>query len=368
VSTTQNLAGSGTDRLHRSMPRQLFAALWRWEALLIVLLVLTSLINAELSPDFLSLTNFADMAVTFMPVGLMVLPLTFIILIAGIDLSVASILGLSGVALGLLFAHGANVWLAVAGALAVGALAGLVNGLAIAVVRLPALIVTLATLGLFRGLAYGLIGEQAVFGFPDSFDFLGQGSIPGTGIPAAIVIFAAGAAIFTVVLHRTVFGRTIYAVGNNETASRYSGLGVDRLKLMLYVLSGIMSAVAGVIMTAHFDSVRGDTGTGLELDAITAVLLGGVSVFGGKGSMVGPVIALFLIGEVRYGMNLQNIAAQEQTIAIGLLLILSVLLTELFRRDWARHAGGSLRALVSRPARAVPAAIDNDAKPKEEKS
>ena len=306
----------------------------RWETLLVGLLIVTSAINSQLSPHFLSLKNFSNMAVTFMPAALMVLPMTYIILIAGIDLSVASILGCSAVVMALLYEQGVNIWLAVLLSLCFGGLAGTLNGLAIARLRLPSLIITLSTLALFRGLAYGLIGERAIFGFPPEFYFLGRGQVPGTGLPVPILIFAVFAAVFVFVLHRTSFGRMIYAIGNNEAASRYSGLAVDRVTFILFVLSGVMCAVAGVIMTARFDSARGDTATGMELDVITAVLLGGVSVFGGKGTMIGPIIALFLIGEVRYGMDLQNLSAQEQTIAIGVLLIIAVMIDGLFRRNW----------------------------------
>ena len=319
--------------------RALLAGLMRWETLLVALLILTSAVNAQLSPHFLSLKNFSSMAVTFMPAGLMVLSMTFIILIAGIDLSVASMLGLSAVVMALIFQAGINIWLAVAVSLVTGGLAGLINGVAIAGIRLPSLIVTLATLALFRGVAYGLMGESAVYGFPPSFVFLGRGYVPGTAIPMPIAIFAVFAVFFILILHRTSFGRSIYAIGNNVSASRYSGLAVDRLTLILFVLSGVMSAVGGLIMSARFDSARGDAATGMELDVITAVLPGGVSVFGGKGTMIGPIIALFLIGEVRYGMDLQNLSAQEQTIAIGALLIFSVLVNELFRRNWTRKKG-----------------------------
>ena len=314
-----------------------FARFIRWETLLVLLLIVTSVINAQLSAHFLNLKNFSSMAVTFMPAGLVVLSMTFVILIAGIDLSVASILGLSAVVMALLFHGGVNIWIASLGAVLVGGLAGLVNGMAIAGLRMPSLIVTLATLAFFRGLAYGLIGEDAIYGFPTSFVFLGRGYLFGSAVPMPIAIFAVFAIVFIVILHRTTFGRTIYAVGNNASASRYSGLAVDRLTLILFVLSGVMCALGGIIMSARFDSARGDTAAGMELDVITAVLLGGVSVFGGKGTMLGPIIALFLIGEVRYGMDLQNLSAQEQTIANGTLLIVSVLVNELLRRNWSRR-------------------------------
>lgn len=320
----------------------------RWETVLIGLLVVTSIINAELSPQFMSFRNFANTAVTFMPIGLMALPATLIILTKGIDLSVASIMGFSAVVMGLLFQAGMNIWVAAVGCLIAGALAGLVNGLAVSLVGLPSLIVTLATLNLFRGLGYGLIGDDSAFGFPDAFVALGRGSIPGTHIPVAITIFVVFAVVFALLLHKSVFGRVVYAIGNSEEASRYAGISVRQTNIILFVLSGAMSACAGIIWAARFESVRGDTGAGLELDVITAVLLGGVSAFGGKGSMIGPIIALILIGEVRYGMDLQNMSAQVQNIAVGGLLIISVLVDEIVHKRWIGKFRGTVWAWLGR--------------------
>jgi rhamnose transport system permease protein len=208
-------------------------------------------------------------------------------------------------------------------------LAGLVNGLLIARLRLPSLVVTIGTLSLYRGLAYALLGDQAARGYPASFTYLGQGALPGTRIPVALLIFTLLAVIFGLVLHKTTFGRYLYAIGNNEAASHYSGVPVERIKLTIFVLSGAMAALASFILAARFGSTRPDIGTGLELTVITVTVLGGVSIFGGKGTLVGAILALILVGLLRFGMGLINLQGQIQNIVIGLLLILSILVPRL---------------------------------------
>ena len=214
-------------------------------------------------------------------------------------------------------------------ALGVSVLAGLLNGFLIARLKLPALVVTIGTLSFYRGLAYALLGDQAARGYPPSFAYLGQGTLPGTRIPFALLLFAVLALVFGLVLHKTTFGRYLYAIGNNEPASRYSGVPVDRIKMIVFVLSSMMAALAGFILAARFGSTRPDIGSGLELTVITVTVLGGVSIFGGSGTMVGALLALLLVGILRFGMGLVNLQGQIQNIVIGLLLILSILLPRL---------------------------------------
>jgi rhamnose transport system permease protein len=315
----------------------------RWEWLLVALTLVMAAVNTRLSPFFLEPTNLLRASSDFMEIGIMMLPMVFIIITGNIDLSVASTLGLSASLLGYLHNAGWNIWAAAALALAVGALCGLLNGALIARLGLPSLVVTLGTFSFYRGLAYALLGDEAARGYPEAFTYLGQGRLPGTRIPFALLLFGVLAVIFALVLHRTRLGRYLYAIGNNEAASRYSGVPVRRIKMGIYTLSGFIAALAGLILAARFGSTRPDIGTGLELSVITVTVLGGVSISGGVGSMLGAVLALLLIGVTRFGMGLMNLQGQVQDIAIGALLILSILLPQ---------AGGWLarRQAVSRDA------------------
>jgi rhamnose transport system permease protein len=310
-------------------PRSLRRTFMRWEWLLVVLIVVVTIVNTRLSPFFLNGNNLLRTTSDFMEIGIMMLPMVFIIITGNIDLSIASTLGLSASLMGWLFMGGWNIWLAAAVALVVSVLAGLLNGWLITRLKLPALVVTIGTLSFYRGLAYTLLGDQAARGYPPSFTYLGQGTIAGTRIPFALVLFSVLALIFGLVLHKTTFGRYLYAIGNNEQASRYSGVPVERIKLIIFVLSSVMAALAGFILAARFGSTRPDIGSGLELTVITVTVLGGVSIFGGSGTMVGALLALLLVGILRFGMGLVNLQGQIQNIVIGLLLILSILLPRL---------------------------------------
>jgi rhamnose transport system permease protein len=315
-----------------SNARTLRGIFLRWEWLLVALIVVVTMISARLSPFFLNGNNLLRSTSDFMEIGIMVLPMVFIIITGNIDLSIASILGLSASLMGWLFMSGWNIWLAAAAALLVGVLAGLLNGVLIARLKLPALVVTIGTLSFYRGLAYALLGDQAARGYPTSFTYLGQGTLGSTRIPFALLAFAVLAVVFGLVLHKTTFGRYLYTIGNNEPASRYSGVPVERVKLSIFVISGAMAALAGFILAARFGSTRPDIGAGLELTVITVTVLGGVSIFGGSGTMAGAVLALVLVGLLRFGMGLINLQGQIQNIVIGLLLILSILLPQLGSR------------------------------------
>src|SRR5215217_929084 len=241
----------------------------RWEWFLVALIIVVTIINTRLSPFFLNGANLLRTTSDFMEIGIMMLPMVFIIVSGNIDLSIASTLGLSASLMGWLFMGGWNIWLAVAVALIVSVLAGLLNGVLIARLKLPALVVTIGTLSFYRGLAYALLGDQAARGYPASFTYLGQGTLGGTRIPLALLVFVVLALTFGLVLHKMTFGRYLYAIGNNEPASRYSGVPVDRIKMIVFVLSSVMAALAGFILAARFGSTRPDIGTGLELTVIT---------------------------------------------------------------------------------------------------
>ena len=317
--------------INETAPRQPFLARFqRWEWILVGLIVAVVVVNTRLSPYFLNVQNLSRASSDFMEIGLMMLPMVFIIITGNIDLSVASNMGMSASLMGLLHNLGVNIWLAVLAGLALGTLGGLLNGFLIARVKLPALVVTLGTYALFRGIAYGFLGDQAARDYPSAFNYLGQGHIFPL-VPFSVVLFLVLAVIFTLVLHRTTFGRYLFAVGNNENATIYSGVPVARLKLILFTLSGFISALAGMVLAARFGSTRPDIGTGLELTVITAAVLGGVDINGGAGTMWGAALSLLLIGLMRFGMGLINIQGQVQGILIGLLLIFSILLPNIVR-------------------------------------
>ncbi|RPI23434.1 MAG: ABC transporter permease [Chloroflexota bacterium] len=319
-------------------PRRSFLARFqRWEWMLVGLIILVVLVNIQRSPFFLNAQNLSRTSSDFMEMGLMMLAMVFIIIANPVDLSVASNLGMSASFMGWLFNQGTNIWLAALGGLVIGTLGGLLNGTLIAKLKLPALVVTLGTYAFFRGVAFVLLGDQAARGYPAAFTFIGQGRLPGTLIPFSVALFTVMAVIFGLVLHKTTFGRYLYAIGNNQDAARYSGVPVDRVKIIIFTLSGFMAALAGLIMAARFGSTRPDIPTGLELSVITAAVLGGIDINGGVGTMPGAVLSLVLIGLMKFGMGLLNIQGQVQGIAIGLLLILSILLPNIARQvSWRK--------------------------------
>ncbi|GAC1434884.1 MAG: ABC transporter permease [Ktedonobacteraceae bacterium] len=296
-----------------------------WDALLVVLLILAIVLGTTLSPYFLTGFNISLLTKDLMEKAIMALPMTLIVISGEIDLSVASTLGLASVVLGVTTNAGVPLWLGIVLVLILGMVAGLLNGLLVTRLGLPSLVVTVGTLGLYRGLAYVVLGDQAVSNFPAAFTTFGFGNVPGTLIPWPFVVFALLALVFLGLLHWSWIGRQIYAVGSNKEAARFAGIRVAQLKLALFVLSGLFAALAGIIFTARFSSARPDNALGFELDVVTIVLLGGVNIFGGRGTLVGVILSLFVIGAVRNALGLANISGDIQNIVIGTLLIFSVL-------------------------------------------
>lgn len=262
----------------------------------------------------------------------MALPLALLVIVRDIDISVASIAGLSSVAGGLAIQAGQSVPVVVVIALVVGIVCGAVNGFFVAVLGLPALLVTLGTLALFRGLCYVLLGGTPISPLPDFFSALGNDNIPGFVVPWAIVPFLLLAIVFGVVLHRSTVGRRIYAIGGNPDTAHYSGIHVTRIRFLLFVVSGLVSALAGMINMGITSQVAPDGALGIELDVITVVFLAGVSVLGGKGRITGIVLASILILALRKSLQLLNVSGYTQGIAIGGVLILSLLVTNLSQR------------------------------------
>jgi rhamnose transport system permease protein len=304
--------------------------LWRrltvnWEAAVIALLVAVVLYALVAVPNFDGPLTLTYLLLDVTPILLIALPMTLVIATGEIDLSVASIVGLSSVLLGVLHQAGLSIPAAAALALLAGAACGVFNGFLVAYVGLPSLAVTIGTLALFRGLAVGLLGTKAVTDFPETWTDLAKAKIGETGIPLVMVLVVVLVLAFAVLLHFTSFGRGVYDIGLNSEAAHFTGVDVARTKLILFVLSGVVSALAGVYFTLRFGSARGDNATGLELQVIAAVLLGGVSIFGGRGRLHGVIAGVLLIGVVSSALRLQSVTVNVINIIIGLLLVASVI-------------------------------------------
>ena len=307
-----------------------------WEVLLAVILCGSMALGRVLSPVFLDAGNLSNILLDITEISLMALPMTFIIVTGEIDLSVASVLGASSALMGVLWHAGLSMPVAMALVIVGGMVAGFLNGWIIVRLNLPSLAVTIGTLALFRGLAYVLLGDHAVADFPASYTAFGMDTLGSTFIPLPFTIVIVGAAVFALVLHATPFGRSLYAIGANHSAARFSGIDVQKIKLRLFVLSGVMSAIAGIVFTLRFTSARGDNGEGFELAVIAAVLFGGVSIFGGRGSLYGVLLSLLIVGVLRNALTLVDVSSETLTIVTGLLLLSSVLIPNLVAA-WRAH-------------------------------
>jgi rhamnose transport system permease protein len=296
-----------------------------WEGLLLALLIIVVLINISLSPFYLRLGNQINLFQLSIEKIIVALVMTFIIINAEIDLSVASVMGLSACVLAFLHEQGFPIQVGILAGLLTGVACGLFNGLWVAYGRLPSLVVTLAGLIGYRGVARILLEDRSIGNFPEWFNRLGQQPLIGP-LPLALIIFFGLLALAVIVLHYSFFGRYIYVIGNSSQVARYAGVKVQRIKLILFVVSGTVAALAGLLLAARLGAVRGNTAEGFELDIITMVLLGGVSIFGGSGTLIGVGLAILLILNLRNGMSLANITGNTQTGVIGAILILSVLI------------------------------------------
>lgn len=295
-----------------------------WEGLLLAILIAVVAFNTITSPHYLQIQNQINLFQLHIEKIIVAVIMTFIIINAEIDLSVGSMMGLAGCVMAYLFEAGVPFELCLVAALLTGGLLGAFNGFMVSYVGLTSLIVTLAGLISFRGLARVLLENRSIGGFPDWFDRLGQQPLVGP-LPLALIIFLVFLIIGLVVLQRSGAGRYTYVIGNNLDVARYSGVNVRRIKMALFILSGFIAAFAGLLLAARLGSMRGDTAVGTELEVITMVVLGGVSIFGGTGSMYGVLLSILIILNLRNGMGLLNITGEIQTGVIGILLILSVL-------------------------------------------
>lgn len=315
--------------------RGFLAASWErlksWEGFLLLLLLGIIFVNSRLTPAYLTFENQVNLFQLYIEKIIVTLAMTFIIINGEIDLSVASVMGLAAGTLAILFEHGVPVPLALLAGLTVGALCGLMNGFWIAHVGLPSLVVTLAGLIGYRGLVYVLVEDRSITGFPDWLNRLGQQPLVGP-FTLAMLIFFALVIVAVIVLQYSGFGRYVYTIGNSKEVARYSGVQVRWIKMILFVTSGIVAALAGLLYTSRLGAMRGSTADGFELEIITMVLLGGVSIFGGKGSIWGVLLSILIILNLHNGMGLAGLSGHLRAGVIGILLILSVLVPNMVEK------------------------------------
>jgi rhamnose transport system permease protein len=305
-----------------------WARLKSWEGLLVVILAVVFLFNSLVAPNYLSIGNQINLFILSIERIIVALTMTFLIINGEIDLSAPSIMGLSACAAAYLFGQGMDFGTALLVSMCIGLACGLFNGFWIAIVGLNSLVVTLAMLICYRGLARVFLEDRSIGNLPEWFNFLGQKNLVGP-FPFALIVFFGLLVFAVVVLHYSGFGRRVFAIGNNKDVARYSGVKVPRIKLTLFIASGLVSAFAGLLLAARLGAVRGDLGYGFELDIITMVLLGGVSIFGGSGSLYGVFLSILIILNIRNGLGLANFSGHVQTGVIGILLIFSVLVPNL---------------------------------------
>ncbi len=319
------------------MVRSALARLRGWEGLLLVCLVVVLAWNVTSVPNYLTVSNQINLFQLGIEKAIVVLVMAFVIINGEIDLSVASMMGMAAALMAALYAGGVPMELAIAAALAAGLLGGAFNGFFVAFLGLPSLAVTLATYIGYRGIARLLVEDRSIGAFPGWLNQLGQQGLVGP-LTLSIIVYAALAVAAVVVLHLTGFGRYTYVIGNSAAVARFSGVRVARVKLVIFAMSGLVAALAGVLIAARLGAVRASTAEGFELDIITVVLLGGVSIFGGSGTMVGVLLSTLLVLNIRNGMVIAGITGNTQTGVVGLLLILSVLLPNV-----VENARGRLR-------------------------
>ncbi|MBO9100701.1 MULTISPECIES: ABC transporter permease [unclassified Rhizobium] len=327
VPETQTQRRAIPDRLGTPF-RRIMAS---WEVLLFGVAILIFIFNSLASPYFLDAYNLSDATYNFTEKAMIAFAMALLIIAGEIDLSVAAIIALASTAMGYAAQAGVDTVGLVAIGLGVGLLCGLFNGILVSVLKLPSIVVTIGTMSLFRGISYIVLGDQAFGSYPEDFAFFGQGYVVWV-FSFEFVLFLVLAILFAILLHATNFGRQVYVIGNNEFAARFSGIPVERIKFILFLLTGVMSGLASVCLTSRLGSTRPSIAQGWELEVVTMVVLGGVSILGGSGTIGGVVIAAFVMGLVTFGLGLLNVPGIVMSIFIGLLLIITIALPIIVRR------------------------------------
>jgi rhamnose transport system permease protein len=314
-------------------PRRLADFLLSWETILVALLIAVFVVNSLASPFFLDFYNLSDATFNFSEKAILALAMTLLIIVRDIDLSIAAIIALASLAMGLAAQAGAPTAALIGLGLGVGAVCGVVNGALVTGFALPSIVVTIGTMSLFRGIAQVTLGDQALTKYPAPFQAIGQGYVSERlPIPISFVVFLALATLFGIALHRTTFGRRLYAIGSSPTAALFSGIRVNRIRFLLFVLMGLMAGLAAVLLTGRIGSTRPNIALGFELEVVTMVVLGGVSISGGSGGIPGVVLAVFVLGFTTFGLSLINVPGIVISILNGVLLIVSIATPALVRR------------------------------------
>ena len=332
MAETQALARHIPDRLESRGARLVKS----WETLLAVVALAIFLVNSFASPYFLDPWNLSDATFNFTEKAMIAFAMALVIISGEIDLSVASIIALTSTAMGYAVQLGFDTPALVMVGLATGLFCGAFNGLLVTGLGLPSIVVTIGTMSLFRGLSFVILGDQAFTGYPASFSWFGQGYVWWV-FSFEFCLFLALAAVYGIILHKTNFGRAVYAIGNNQTAALFSGVRVGRVKFVLFLLTGLMAAVASICLTARLGSTRPSIALGWELEVVTMVVLGGVNILGGSGTIPGVVLAALIMGMVTFGFGLLNVPGIVMSIFIGLLLISVIALPILYRRFRGSH-------------------------------
>lgn len=313
-----------------------------WEIILVLLLIVVVCGFGVTTTGFLDFYNLSDSTFNYSEKALIALPMALVIIAGEIDISVAATVALSSVIMGLAKNAGAGPALIVLVGLVAGALCGALNGVLVTRFALPSIVVTIGTLSLYRGAALVILGDGAITNYPQALSTLGNGylgdlfGMPALQIPIEFAIFVLAAVIFGVVLHKTIWGRRIYAIGANPVASRFSGIPANRYRIVLFIVLGTMAGLASVLLTGRIGSTRPNIAMGWELDAITMVILGGVSINGGSGSLPGVVLAIFVLGMFTFGLQMENVPGIVMSMILGGLMIVSMIVPILIRARRAR--------------------------------
>ncbi|HDR3519490.1 autoinducer 2 import system permease LsrD [Bacillus pacificus] len=303
---------------------------YRWEGVLIVLLLLEFILFSFINSDFLNISNLLFSTNDFLFIAIAAIPMTFVIVTGGIDVSVGSIMGLTSILIGVLWLNGIPILFAVIIALIISCLAGALNGLIIKMTDVEPLVVTLGTMFLYGGIALvisggaGASGYEGISGLPDTFVQLANGSF--IGIPNLLWLLIILMILCTILFHRTIYGRHVKLTGANENAAKYTGIKTKKVVIIAYILSGLGGGLGGAFLTAYFGSARADMGSEIILPIITAVVLGGTLITGGKGSIIGTVLASIFIGLMQYGLQMTGLTNEQSNVVIGIILIISVIM------------------------------------------
>ncbi len=315
-----------------------------WDTAILGLLAMVLILASTTTEGFLTSLNFSYIFSNTSEITIMAFAMTFLIITGEIDLSIASILALGSSMLGWSYQKGAPIWLAIIICLVVGTVCGLINGFLVTKVGLGSLAVTIGTLALYRGIANGILGENTVNEFPEAYTSFGFDTFGTSFMPKTMPLIIFFGLLFGFLLHRTPFGRRTLAIGQSPEAARFAGINVVRHKIIVFTFTGFMSGVAGVIYTFRFSTAQADNGVGLELLVISAILLGGVSIFGGVGTMWGVVAGVLLAGSVESWLTLREINAQWRTIVTGILLLISVAAPVLVAKSKDRREHKALKS------------------------